>query len=74
MNCPWANRPVTIEKGDKKYGVKLGVHWTNEKGLYNNGYKTKYTPQKDIHGDTVDKLIYNLNNEFSQILKKAICG
>ena len=65
---------ISIEKDDKKYGIKFGVHRTNKKGLHDNRYNIKYTPQNDIHGDTVDKLICKLSNDVSQFLKKTICG
>ena len=47
---------IYIEKDDKKYDMKFGVHRTNKKGLHDNRYDVKYTPQNDIHADTIDNL------------------
>ena len=61
---------IAIEKNDKNYNIQVNIHFTDKNGIYHKGYKVNYTPQNDIHGDTIDEVIYNLNIDFSQFLKK----
>ena len=61
-----------MKKGDKNYGKELARRFTNRNRLYNDGYKLKYVPQNDNHGDALYKVIYNLKIDLSQFLKKKL--
>ena len=56
---------ISINKWDKNYGLELAEYLTNKYGTCRGGYNIIYVLQNDIHGDILDKSIYNLNIDLS---------
>ena len=55
-------KTISIEKGDRNYGLELATHFTNKDGIFRDGYNITYVSQNDIYSDSLEKFTYNLNN------------
>ena len=61
---------ISVEKRDKNYGLEFATDFTNKYAIFHDEYNITYVLENDIHGDILETLLYNINKNLSQILRK----